>query len=197
MPAMRTLLQSLYDEHRSIAAVLHGMRFLVREQRRLGRPVDPRVFRAMVYYLDVFPERHHHPKEDRYLFAAVRSRTDEGAEVIERLEREHAAGAQAMRGLEQALLRYEAGGEAEFDAFEQAVERFVDDYWAHMRAEEQELMPLARRVLAPEDWARIEAAFARHADPLGGAPEGEDMDRLFSRIVELAPAPIGMGPAMR
>jgi len=194
---MRTLLQSLYDEHRSIAAVLHGMRFLVREQRRLGVQVDPKVFRAMVYYLDVFPERQHHPKEDRYLFAAVRARTDEGKALIDRLEREHAAGAQAMRDLEQALVRYEAGGEAEFDAFQKAVERYVENYWAHMRAEEQELMPIARRVLTAEDWARIEAAFAEHEDPMAGHAEEEDMQRLFSRIVELAPAPIGMGPELR
>lgn len=193
---MRTLLQSLYDEHRSIAAVLHGMRFLLREQRRRGVQVDPKVFRAMVYYLDVFPQRHHHPKEDQFLFAAVRERSREGDALLERLERDHADGAQAMRDLEQALVRYEAGGEAEFDAFEQSVNSFVDNYWAHMRAEEQELMPLARRVLDAGDWARIEAAFAEHQDPLAAHAEEQDMQRLFTAIVALAPAPIGMGPAL-
>ncbi len=190
---MRTLLQQLYDEHRSIAAVLHGMQFLLREQRQRGVTMDPQVFRCMVYYLDVFPERCHHPKEDRYLFASVRERTREADDIIDQLEAEHERGAQAMRELEQALVRYEGGGEEEFAAFEAAVTRFVENYWAHMRREEQELMPIARRVLTADDWARIEAAFAETEDPLQGAADEADMRRLFSRIAEIAPEPIGMG----
>ena len=190
---MRTFLQSLYDEHRSIAAVLHGMQFLVREQRDRGAKVDPAVFRAMVYYLDVFPERHHHPKEDQFLFAAVRARTDEADAVLDTLEQEHQRGAQGIRDLEQALLRYENGGDAEFGGFEEAVNRFVEGYWSHMRREEHELMPIARRVLQADDWARIEAAFAEHTDPLAGHSDEREMRRLFTRIAEIAPAPIGMG----
>ena len=98
-----------------------------------------------------------------------------------------------MRDLEQALLRYEGGGNAEFDAFEAAVTRFVENYWSHMRREEQELMPIARRVLTAEDWQRVESAFAEDCDPLQGAGDEDDMRRLFSRIAEIAPAPIGMG----
>src|SRR5690606_5241747 len=119
-----------------------------------------------VYYLDVFSERQHHPREDEYLFPAIRARTDKADAVIDRLEAEHVAGERAMRDLEQALVRYEAGGEAEFETFAGAVERYVGHYLAHMRAEEQELMPIAREVLDREDWSRIEAAFAEHEDPM-------------------------------
>jgi hemerythrin-like domain-containing protein len=133
----------------------------------------------------------HHPKEETFLFAKLRARTKEGAEVLDELAREHASGEQSIRALEQALVRYEEGGEGEFPAFADAADRFVADYRDHMRREEHDVMPLAERVLTSEDWAEIEAAFASNQNPLAGAEE--DYDELFQRIVMLAPAPIGLG----
>ena len=190
---MPQLLTALYAEHRSIAAVLSAMEALVREHRDRGARVDPRVFRAMLYYLDVFPEREHHPKEEALLFARIRARTREGDAVLDELGREHESGARAMRELEQGLVRLEEGGEAEFPGFAAAVERFAGAYREHMRKEERDVMPLAQRVLTPADWSEIEAAFAAHRDPLGGVAD-RDYDAVFRRIVALAPAPIGLGP---
>lgn len=188
---MHRALQALYQEHESIAAVLHALQQLVRELQQ-GRRVEAAVFKHILYYLDVFPERFHHPREDEVLFRAVRARTHAADEVIARLERQHAAGAEGMRQLEQALLRWEAGGAAELEAFAQTAGTFVARYREHMRLEEDELMPLARQALTPADWAAAEAAFAAHRDPLHGA--AADPDELFRRILYLAPAPIGLGP---
>ena len=187
-------LAALYAEHRSIAAVLAALEALVSERRDRGARIDPRVFRAALYYLDVFAEREHHPKEERALFPRIRARTREGDAVLAELTREHDAGERAMRELEQALVRFEEGGDAEFPAFATAVERFVGRYREHMRKEERDVMPLARRVLDAHDWAELDAVFATHMDPLAGAST-EDYDALFQRIVNLAPAPIGLGPA--
>jgi hemerythrin-like domain-containing protein len=185
-------LTALYAEHRSIAAVLWAMERLVREQRDAGKAVDPRVFRAMLYYLDVFPEREHHPKEEALLFARIRARTREGDAVLDELAREHEAGARAIQELEQALVRLEEGGAPEFPAFAAAVDRFVGSYREHMRKEEHGVMPLAQRVLTSADWSEIEAAFAAHRDPLRGVQD-RDYAGIFHRIVALAPAPIGLG----
>lgn len=193
MTATAEPLAALYSEHRSIAAVLAALEALIRERRDRGAKVDARVFRAALYYLDVFAEREHHPKEERALFARLRARTREADAVLDELGREHESGEQAMRELEQALVRFEEGGEAEFPPFAAALDRFVGRYREHMRKEERDVMPLARRVLDANDWAAIEAAFAAHRDPLAGA-RTDDYDALFQRIVTLAPAPIGLGP---
>src|SRR5262245_24646273 len=193
MNALAEPLAALYSEHRSIAAVLSAIEALVREPRDRGARIDPRVFRAALYYLDVFAEREHHPKEERALFSRLRTRTREADAVLDELGREHEAGERAMRELEQALVRFEEGGDAEFSAFADAVERFVGRCREHMQKEERGIMPLARRVLGADDWAAIEAVFAAHRDPLAGA-RTDDYDALFQRIVSLAPAPIGLGP---
>lgn len=189
---MKTLLDALWNEHRSIAAVLHAMSRVMGDAQAHGQRPDPRLLRAMLYYLDVFPERVHHPKEEMYLFAAVRRHTHDADQVLETLSREHEAGEQAIRALEQALLRYEQGGAAELEALQQATVRFVAGYREHMRMEEQELMPIASRVLGDSEWAELNAQWAAHHDPLEGIESGDEYERLLDRIVELAPPPLGI-----
>ncbi|HKW38077.1 MAG TPA: hemerythrin domain-containing protein [Burkholderiales bacterium] len=192
---MSKTLNVIRDEHRSIAAVLHGMQYFVERLRSRKGRVDPRVFRAMLYYLDTFTERMHHVKEDKYLFSALRRRGRAEA-LIAGLEKEHAAGEDALRRLEQCLLRYEEGGEAEFEAFAEEAERFVDGYWEHMRKEEEQVFPLALELLTAQDWTEIDRAFEENLDPLAAERETKDYQRLFARIVSLAPPPIGLGPVV-
>ena len=74
------------DEHRALAAVLHGMLYLVHRTRDRGDPPDFHVLGAMIYYVDAFPERFHHPKEDQYLFRLLRIRYPDATEVVDRLK---------------------------------------------------------------------------------------------------------------
>ena len=67
-------------------------------------------------------------------------------------------------------------------------------YLAHMRVEETEILPLAEQVLLPDDWAELDAAFARNRDPLTGHPVAPEYEALFSRILRTVPAPLGLGP---
>jgi hypothetical protein len=64
-----------------------------------------------------------------------------------------------------------------------------------MREEEDVVLPLAERVLLDEDWKEIDAAFEGNKDPLIGKVVQEDLDKLFSHIVNIAPPPIGVGPS--
>jgi len=187
-------LRIIQDEHRGLAAVLHGMLYLVHEIRdRRGKP-NFEVLGAMIYYIDAFPERFHHPKEDEYLFRLLRLRHPDAAPLLDRLQTEHRAGAEKIRTLEQALARYQQGGDREFSRFLAAVDEYAAFHWDHMRAEEKEVLPLAEKYLSAGDWEAIDAAFLGHTDPMLGAESGAKYDALFTRIVNLAPPPIGLGP---
>ncbi len=192
---MKLALNIIRNEHRTLAAVLHAMLHLTQRVREGHPPPDFEVFRAMLYYLDAFSERLHHPKEDEFLFQPLRARTGEADALIDDLGHEHAYGAIAIRSVEQALLRYEAGGEREFVAFATAVEGFCDFYTEHMRKEESLVLPLAEKLFNDEDWQRIDAAFTANRDPLADVDEDQEFRQLFSRIVSLVPAPLGTGPA--
>ena len=190
MQAIRVIV----DEHRALAAVLHGMLYLVHEIRDRDDEPDFALLGAMVYYIDAFPERFHHRKEDEYLFRYLRVRYPEAVPLLDRLQAEHRAGAEKIRTLEQALARYQQGGAVEFSNFMAAVEGYAAFHWDHMRTEEKEVLPLAEKYLSASDWEAIDAAFLGHTDPMLGAEAGAKYKTLFTRIVNLAPPPIGVGP---
>ena len=171
------------------------MRYLVREIRDRRATPNFDLFGAMIYYIDAFPERFHHPKEDEYLFRMLRIRHPDSVPLLDRLEEEHRTGAHKIRALEQALARYQHGGASQFPDFAKAVEDYSAFHWAHMRAEEDEVLPLAQANLSAADWDRIDTAFLSHFDPMHGAGTECEYQALFTRIVNLAPPPIGVGPA--
>jgi hemerythrin-like domain-containing protein len=181
------------DEHAALAAMLRTLSMLLAAHRREGTLPDFGVLRAMLFYIDEFPERLHHTKETALLFPRLRWRSDEAKGVLDRLDREHEHGEARIRELEHLLLAFEVMGEARRKPFESAAERYVDFYLAHMRTEEQEVLPLAERVLLPQDWEEMDEAFASNRDPLTGYAPAPDYEALFSRIVRMVPAPLGVG----
>lgn len=193
---MKDAISILKSEHRSISAVLHGLKELARMAQ--DATVRPRfqVLRSMLRYIDEYPERLHHPKEDEHLFARVAARAPQARKLIDELKKEHEQGAGLIRELERALLFFEEGWPAGGREFQQAVDAFAEFHWQHMRKEELELLPIAERVLSAADWRAIERAFATNLDPIAELQE-RDYERLFSRIANLAPAPVGLGEAWR
>jgi hemerythrin-like domain-containing protein len=182
------------NEHRTLAAVLHGMLHLVRDIRYGGAQPNFDLLGAMVYYIHAFPERFHHPKEDAYLFRLVRLRHPDAAPMLDRLQEEHRTGVDKIRSMEQALGRYQQEGAVQLQAFYGAVAAYGAFHYVHARTEENELLPLAENCLTAADWAEIDAAFAGHTDPLLGVEAGTEYNELFRRIVNLAPRPLGVGP---
>jgi hemerythrin-like domain-containing protein len=193
---MKDAISILKSEHRSISAVLHGLKELARMAQ--DAKVRPRfqVLRSMLRYMDEYPERLHHPKENDHLFARLVAREPDARLLVEELQAEHEEGARLIRELERSLLFFEEGWPAGAREFQQTVDAYADFHWKHMRKEEQQLMPLAERALTAEDWKAINAAFAENRDPVAGLQE-RDFEQLFSRIANLAPAPVGLGASWR
>jgi len=186
-------LDVIRDEHQALAAMLRSMTLLVNQARREGHAPDFGVLRAMLFYVDEFPERLHHPKESELLFPRVRERCPELARTLDRLDADHARGEAAIRELEHALLAYEVLGDSRQQAFVDALNRYIDGYLSHMAAEESEIIPAARQHLTEADWAVMDAAFAANCDPLTGHQAGEVYQPLFRKILMTAPAPVGLG----
>ena len=189
-------LATIRDEHNALSAMLRSLRMLLAEHRRKGTLPDFSVLRAMLFYIDEFPEKLHHPKESELLFPKLRARCPEATAVLDRLDRDHASGEHSIRELEHQLLAFEVMGESRRETFERSVNSYVDFYLKHMAVEETEVLPLAQRALSAEEWAELDTAFLANRDPLTGC-EPEDAYRpLFHKIAMTAPAPIGLGPAI-
>ena len=88
----RPALRIIRDEHVAVAAVLRSLIHMIDR----GPGDQPErffdVLRAMLFYIDEFPERFHHPKESDLLFPKIARVAPELMPVIQRLEHDHMAG---------------------------------------------------------------------------------------------------------
>ncbi len=189
----QTALTVINEEHRALAAMLRTMSMMLAQARREGTMPDFDVLRAMLFYVDEFPERLHHTKESQLLFPKVRARCPELGPVLDRLDGDHGRGEAAIRELEHAVLAFELMGEARRSAFETAVERYIESYLKHMSVEESEILPAARAHLTEGDWNELDAAFAANRDPLTGHSVEKTYETLFRKILTTTKAPIGLG----
>ncbi|MGZ8260580.1 MAG: hemerythrin domain-containing protein [Caldimonas sp.] len=198
---MHHTLHVIRDEHGVLSSVLRSISLLLAEKKRHGGTLEFTVLRAMLFYIDEFPEKVHHMKESELLFPKLRQRSSELAAVLDRLDADHRTSHAAVRELEHELLALEmmadsADIEARHDRFQAEMQAYVTGYLEHMRIEEVEVLPLAERVLGASDWAELDAAFMKNRDPLTHR-EGNDAFRpLFKRILMTLPAPLGLGPAL-
>jgi hemerythrin-like domain-containing protein len=191
-------LRVIRDEHATLAAMLQSLMQMVKR----GPSPDGKdqhelffdVLRAMLFYIDEFPEKLHHPKESDLLFPRVARAAPHTMKAIDQLERDHEAGELRVRELMHLLMAWEYLGETRRAAFEADATRYVQFYLDHMRLEESVLLPEAEKSLTEADWHALNVAFATHRDPLNDKlARDPQFDRLFTRIVMRAPAPVGVG----
>ena len=191
---LQTSIQIIHDEHNALSAMLRSIGMMMERGPGDERENFFDVLRTMLFYIDEFPERLHHPKESELLFPRVLRLAPEIAPVIAQLDREHTQGEATVRELQHLLLAWELVGDTRQAAFEVATKRFLASYLEHMQLEETVVLPAAKRLLSEADWIELDAAFATNCDPLTGHyPMDPVYAQLFTQIVTRAPAPIGLG----
>ncbi|MEJ8838656.1 hemerythrin domain-containing protein [Ramlibacter sp. AN1133] len=186
-------LSIIREEHAAVSALLRSLRLLAEKGPGEQRTRFFETARAMLFYLDEFPERRHHPNESSLLFPMLLRAAPDLQPVIEKLEADHAAGEHRVRELQHMLVGWEFLGEARRAGFVAALQEYVRLYLQHMQVEETHLLPQAARVLTPAQHAELDAAFAAARDPLAAGGREPIYEELFDRIVQQAPSPIGLG----
>ncbi|MEP6739570.1 MAG: hemerythrin domain-containing protein [Caldimonas sp.] len=199
---MHPTIRILRDEHGALAAVLRSIGLLLSESRSHGIVPDFAALRAMLFYIDEFPEQVHHVKESNLLFPKLRARSDEAREVLERLDHDHSRSQDEVRKLEHDLIGLEmmceaAGFDTRLAHFEANIGAYITAYLDHIRVEEREVLPLAERVLTVADWAELDSAFMVNRDPLTHCEVDDAYRPLFLKILMTLPAPLGLGAAMQ
>ena len=155
-------------------------------------PSETAFFEAALDYITQFVDRMHHPKEDDFLFRLLRLRSAEAAEVLDALEADHSQGPENLAQL-RAKLAAAAQGQLPVAALAVAIKHYTDGLKSHIKTEEKHVLPLARKVLLPQDWAEIDQAFRTHSDPVFGDQAKAEFRELFHRIASLAPDSVGLG----
>lgn len=140
------------------------------------------VLNDCVYYIEVFPERYHHPKEEKVLFPLVRSKRPDLAPVLDELEDQHEKGSAAIGDLANLLRKLRSDWSANRSAFEAAVRSYVETQRHHMDVEEREILKPLKTSLASADIRSLNSAFGVAVDPLFGDNLATGFDALLRRI---------------
>lgn len=187
--AGRLVIDRIKAEHALLARIIAAMQTWVVQCREPGPIGDLDLFAAMLRYVEEVPDRIHHPQEDVLLFPAM-AETAGARQIIAELERDHGLGGAMLIRLREAFEALKADSPNALNRLSTAVDEFSEFYWAHMRKEEQSLLPLAEAGLTPSQWEDIERMFVTVNDPLFGSERSETYRRLYDYIAARMPEPL-------
>ncbi len=163
---MSAVIDQLHQDHAHIARLLD---FVDAEVAKAGgeEPPDLYLLRDVMHYMTQYPDRYHHPKEDR-IFGLLREHAGvDGADVdavLGQHERLSQSGLAFLEAVE-ALLRDRG---MLVSVFKELAAAYSAMQRAHLNLEEATLFKLARERLTDAEWAAVDAEFAVEADPLFG-----------------------------
>lgn len=180
-------LDIIQKEHEHLSVVIQNMLHFVRSIKNGNDKQDLKIFRTMLYYITEYPERVHHPKEDQILFAKIKERTHQLDNELDALSEQHSNGELLVHRLHDALLHYEFGGAEAFHHFHTLVEQYAHFYYAHMRTEEERILPVAKLVLNEADWKVINASFIENQKMMDETGERYNYEQLFAQINSFTP----------
>jgi hemerythrin-like domain-containing protein len=165
-----------HGEHLRFARLLD---FLERQMAAFhaGQHPNYELMRDAVYYLHHFADRFHHPRED-VAFSRLVVRDAALKLAINRLLQEHRVISVAGDALLKHLQNILDDAVVERATVESAAATYLVYYRHHLAMEEKHVLPLAEKLLKPDDWAAVAAAVPAGPDPLFG-------DDIVARYREL------------
>ncbi len=175
---MVALIDTLREEHRNIGRLLRALDRQIDIFDEGGRPDYDVVVGVADYFLD-YPDRCHHPKEDRVLRQMGEVEPSAVAQMGDLAGAHRALHEKALlfRDILTMLL-----GDTDVPRAE-VVDRsreFIDAQWEHMRMEEERFLPLAEKLLDAPDWAVIEKDLSMRRDPVFG----DRVEALYKTLSE-------------
>ena len=186
MSAYERVVEAIQQEHRVLGHVVEMLQRTLQEIAAEHIEPDFNLLAAILYYIDDFPERLHHPKEDAHLFKALREHSSQFDAELDDLQQEHALDASMVRELHAALVHCVAGAYGSHQTFVARVNAYATMLKEHMRKEEILLVKTAD-ALTESQWQDILNAFSSNEDPLLASNIRSEFRKLYQRIQNRLP----------
>ena len=143
--------ENLKDEHRVILRMIKIL-LVASDKLEKGEAVSPDVFNKAVEFVRVFADRCHHGKEEGELFPALeRKGILKHRGPIAVMLMEHEQGRLFVKGLSEALVKYENGDMKARDAVIENARGYADLLDQHIYKEDTILYPMGDKVLSEAD----------------------------------------------
>lgn len=135
----------------------------------------------IISYLREYSDAVHHPREDEVFRRLARLRPDRELPVA-RLRQEHRVIAAAGETLRTLLEEAVADAMVSRAEIEIAAATYLVYYGNHIQTEEEDILPLAAKLLSEADWAAAKAMAPSAHDPVFGANPSQRFSDLRRRI---------------
>lgn len=163
-------IESILQDHRNLDKVLVSMLRIIDEidiHQDGAKPVkEIDLLFSILHYIRVYPDRHHHPKEDLFILAPIRNRAPSKLADVEEIEAQHHGVTKLTDDLAAAVKYFDEHFPSGYEALAERAKTYATFQRNHMRIEETILIPLAKEVLSDEEREAAGRAFKQHGDPL-------------------------------
>jgi len=133
----------------------------------VGEPPNYELMLSIVFYMTHYADVMHHPREE-IAFRRLRQCEPRSAPTIDTLTAQHTQMKVDGEALARELVDIVNGTILARTEVEALGQRYIDGFRAHMKCEDNEIIPLAGTVLTDQDWRTINAAIAHVEDPVFG-----------------------------
>lgn len=175
-----TTLTVWHADHIKFGQLLNLLESELQRFHDAGYP-DYQLMLDIMFYMTHYSDVLHHPKED-LLFARMKLHDADVGRTADELTKQHAQLRNMGNAMVGALDDIVNGSIAPRERVEATARAYVGALRAHMRTEENEMLPAAERLLSEADWTEIDAAIATFDDPLFGCEVHERYAGLRAQI---------------
>jgi hemerythrin-like domain-containing protein len=140
---------------------------------------------GILEYIEHYPDRVHHPNEDR-IFRVLAERSAQARAAVSALMEEHRALTGLTRELHGILYRPTPGEAGFLPNLHAKCSEYLEMQRRHLDAEEASVFPLAREVLSEQDWRALSRELPGAEDPLFDRGPDSVYGMLYEKLTEAA-----------
>ncbi|MCH8134926.1 MAG: hemerythrin domain-containing protein [Proteobacteria bacterium] len=179
---MSDVIAALKLDHANIAKILELLESEILAIE-VGKTPDYPLLQDIMCYMNQYPDRFHHRKEDLILAQLVKCDPTAGAAVSDALD-EHISIGLAGREFDRLLGTSDVDSVDVRERLGKAAFAYIRALRQHMLLDEKKLFPLAIAVLTDKDWQEIEGAVDAIEDPLFETMIADSDQRLYRLITD-------------
>lgn len=178
---MHRILAELHQDHIHLSRLL---KMLIRHVKTISNGGNPDIYMMLdiVDYIRNYSDLFHHPQEDK-VYEVFKARSNEGADIVDKLLAEHQHIPKKTLEFEQLLEDILKGSiSISKNELSNKIADFIGIQMKHLNTEEEKLFPLINKTLKNSDWAKLEKVVQERTDPLFGEQVEASYEKLHLTI---------------
>lgn len=180
------IVELLTNAHRMIEHIITLIRLQADMLHRETEAQELAFLQRAIAYMNNYPGLIHHPAEEMIFDHLVKKRSD-ALQLCAKLVDQH----KEFSILETTVLEYigqaHCGNKDAFELIKKLSDTYCREHADHLALEENEMLPRAISVLAPDDWRDVACRSNLHMDPLGNVDVLKNHDNLYDYIMSTNP----------